>query len=251
MKVGKEEIVGMLMAVEMWVRRDHAAEQRQWQSWMEYIAQRVSGVDGVTAEIRKPTTIANTAGLNIRWSAAQLGINGQEVAKVLFSSEPRIAVSGGRAGGRGPETGISLEAYMMAAGEEKVVADRIHSVLSNGQKSLAAAQPKPPVTDLSGEWLVSITYAASSGEQTLVLKQQGNRLAGTHRGEYLARELTGTIDGDSVSIRSSVDETVIGNSLGFTFTGNVVGDTMAGDLDMGEYLSARWSARRYQYRQGG
>jgi hypothetical protein len=83
------------------------------------------------------------------------------------------------------------------------------------------------------------------------LKQRGNRLAGTHRGEYLARELTGTIDGDSVSIRSSADETVIGNSLAFTFTGKVAGDTMAGDLDMGEYLGARWSARRYQYRQVG
>jgi L-seryl-tRNA(Ser) seleniumtransferase len=48
-----------------------------------------------------------------------------------------------------------------------------------------------------------------------------------------------------------VDETVIGNSLSFTFTGKVSGDTMSGDLDMGEYLSARWSARRYQYRQAG
>jgi L-seryl-tRNA(Ser) seleniumtransferase len=115
-------------------------------------------VDGVTAEIRKPTTIANNPGLSIRWSTAQLGITGQEVARVLFSSGPRIAVSGGRAGGQGTEAGISLEAYMMAAVEEKVVADRIHSVLSNGQKSLAAAQPKPPVTDLIGEWLVSIAY---------------------------------------------------------------------------------------------
>jgi L-seryl-tRNA(Ser) seleniumtransferase len=251
MKVGKEEIVGMLMAVEMWARRDHAAEQRLWQSWMEYIAKRVSSVEGVTAEIRKPTTIANTPGLSIRWSTTKIGITGQEVAKVLFSSEPRIAVSGGRGAARGAETGISLEAYMMAPGEEKVVADRIHAVLSNERQSQAMAQPKPPVTDLSGEWLVSVTYRASAGEQTLVLKQQGNRLAGTHRGEFLARELTGTIDGDSVSIRSSVDETVIGNSLSFTFTGRVSGDTMSGDLDMGEYLSARWSARRYQYRQAG
>jgi len=251
MKVGKEEIVGMLMAVEMWVRRDHEAEQRQWQSWMEYIARRVSAVDGVTTEIRKPTAIANTPGLTIRWNPARLDITGQEMAKTLFTSEPRIALSGGRAAGRGAETGISIEAYMMAPGEEKVVADRIYSVLSRQRKPEGAAQPKPPVADLSGEWLVSLAYAASTGEQTLVLRQQGNRLAGTHRGEYLARELAGVIDGDSVSIRSSVDETVIGNSLTFTFTGKVTGETMSGDLDMGEYLTARWSAKRYQYRQGG
>jgi hypothetical protein len=45
-----------------------------------------------------------------------------------------------------------------------------------------------------------------------------------------------------------VDEIVIGNSLAFTFKGKVAGGTMSGDL--GEYLSVRWSARRYQHRQG-
>jgi len=46
--------------------------------------------------------------------------------------------------GRGSETGISLEAYMMAPGEEKVVADRIHTALSNQRKPRGPAQPKPP-----------------------------------------------------------------------------------------------------------
>jgi hypothetical protein len=39
-----------------------------------------------------------------------------------------------------------------------------------------------------------------------------------------------------------------GDQLSFTFTGKVTGDAMAGTLDMGEYLLAKWTAVRHQYR---
>ena len=38
MKVGKEEAIGMLAAVEMWVKRDHDAEWKQWTGWLDHIA---------------------------------------------------------------------------------------------------------------------------------------------------------------------------------------------------------------------
>ena len=40
LKVGKEDAIGMLMAVEMWVKRDHDAEWKRWTSWLDHIAQR-------------------------------------------------------------------------------------------------------------------------------------------------------------------------------------------------------------------
>src|SRR5262249_44397740 len=54
MKVGKEEAMGMLMAVEMWTKRDHKAETAMWLSWMNNIANRVSKIDGVTTSVREP-----------------------------------------------------------------------------------------------------------------------------------------------------------------------------------------------------
>jgi L-seryl-tRNA(Ser) seleniumtransferase len=92
-----------------------------------------------------------------------------------------------------------------------------------------------------------IEYAASTSEHSLSLQQQDGRIQGVHRGEFVARDLAGTIDGDTVELRSSLPEQAIGNALNFTFTGKVNGDTMSGDLDMGEYLSARWSAKRHRY----
>src|SRR5204863_5075931 len=51
MKVGKEEAIGMLMAVEMWTRRDHKAEWSRWLSWLDAIAKQVTRIDGVTTAV--------------------------------------------------------------------------------------------------------------------------------------------------------------------------------------------------------
>ncbi len=51
LKVGKEDAIGMLMAVEMWVKRDHDAEWKRWTGWLDHISQRVSPIAGVTTTV--------------------------------------------------------------------------------------------------------------------------------------------------------------------------------------------------------
>lgn len=248
MKIGKEEIVGMLAAVEMWVKRDHKAEYEMWTSWMNHIAGRVSAVDGVSAAVRAPQGLSNHSPvLSISWNAAKLGISGQEVARILDTTEPRILLNG--SGGRGAQstqTGVSITAYMMSPGEEKVVADRIHAILSTRRPARAAEPNKPPAADLSGRWAVHIEFAAGSGEHVLHVKQQGTRLIGTHQGNFVARDFSGSISGDEVTIASNIGE-VHGAALSYRFTGKLNGDTISGTLDMGEYLGARFTAKRHVF----
>jgi hypothetical protein len=101
-----------------------------------------------------------------------------------------------------------------------------------------------PTADLSGRWEVDIQYSASGTTHSLHLQQDGNRLQGTHQGNFLSRDISGTIDGDAVSLASTVTERH-GDSLNYRFTGTVAGDTMSGSLSLGEYLGATWTARRY------
>src|SRR5436309_10774926 len=130
MKVGKEEAIGMLMAVEMWTKRDHKAEWSRWLSWLDHIAKRVSTVDGVTTSIAETTELSNrTPSLSIRWDPKRRGITGAALAKHLLDTEPRIATPGGR--DRGGESSISITPYQMSAGDEKIVADRIYATLTN------------------------------------------------------------------------------------------------------------------------
>jgi L-seryl-tRNA(Ser) seleniumtransferase len=253
MKVGKEEVMGMLAAVEMWTRRDHKAEMNQWVSWMEYIAKRVSAVSGVAATVQgEPRELSNRSpGLNIRWDGAKLGITGPELTKILFTTEPRITVGGGgrpRGAGNATETGISITAYMMQPGDEKVVAERLYGLLSNPPRTAPQPAPKAPVADLSGQWDVHIDYIGGASEHTLHLRQQGDQIIGSHQGDYVSRELYGSIDGDSVRFASSYTEEN-GDNLSYEFVGTVSEGAISGSLDLGEYLTAKWSARRHAYRR--
>lgn len=253
MKVGREEVVGMLVAVESWVKRDHDAEWQQWVGRCEHIAKRLSKIDGVTTTVQKePGGRSNRSPrLSVRWDTATLGITGAEVSRLLDTTEPRIALGGG--GGRsragapesGGDTGISITAAMMQPGDEKVVAHRVHQVLSQKHTLKPVEPPRPPAATLSGRWDVEIQYAASSTTHALHLRQDGNTLEGLHQGNFVSREIAGTIDGDAVSLASSVTERQ-GDSLNYRFTGTVSGDTMSGSLSMGEYLDAKWTARRYE-----
>lgn len=244
MKIGKEEIIGALAAVEAWVKRDHKAEWQAMLTRLDHIAKKASSINGVNTEVREPTGLSNRSpGLSIRWDAAKLSITGQQVSHILNTTEPRILVGSSR----GSQNGISITAFNLSPGDERIVADRLYAVLSARRTAQTPELPKQPVADLSGVWDLHIEYAASTGEHSLSLQQHDGRIQGIHRGEFVARDLAGTIDGDTVELRSSLPEQTIGNALNFTFTGNVNGDTMSGELDMGEYLTARWSAKRHHY----
>jgi uncharacterized pyridoxal phosphate-dependent enzyme len=245
-KVGKEEAIGMLMAVEMWVRRDHEAEWARWTSWLDHIARRVTAIDGVTTSIVQPEGLSNkTPSLNVIWEQQRFGIDGERVARLLLDTDPRIALHVARRRLEPSQTGVTITPYMMAAGEERIVADRIHAVLSKPPRELSAPLPSPaaPLGDLTGQWEVRIQYAAGQSTHVLHLAQRGNEISGSHQGDFVSRDLTGTIDGDTVRLRSAYGEQH-GDALMFTFSGKVTGDEMAGQLDMGEYLGASWSARR-------
>jgi uncharacterized pyridoxal phosphate-dependent enzyme len=256
-KVGREETCGMLAAVESWVKRDHAAEWKTWLSWLDAIAKRVSAIDGVKTAVREPTGLSNRSpSLSISWNAEKFHITGEEVAEDLARNKPRIALGaddGGFRRGGGPEpepgtTSISVTAWMMQPGDERIVADRIFGVLSKKRDPKPA--PAAPAANLTGRWDVDIEFFSSKSRHTLHLEQDGNRIQGWHKGDFAVRDLFGTIEGDQVKLRSSSSERGSGDSVIFTFAGALSGGTISGPVFMGEYLNAKFTARRYAYPAG-
>jgi hypothetical protein len=69
----------------------------------------------------------------------------------------------------------------------------------------------------------------------------GNRVEGSHIGRRLQGAVSGTIDGDRVRLRSSLPHE--GTQLAYRFDGRVQGQTIEGEVDLGEYGTARWTAR--------
>ena len=112
--------------------------------------------------------------------------------------------------------------------------------------SLPECPSGAPAFNLSGQWDLEMKFAAITENQTLVFEQEGNQLRGTHIASFAPRDLTGTLYGRDVLIRSSY--TREGVRLNFEFTGTVAGDTMEGQVSMGEYGMASWKAKRRTYR---
>ena len=73
--------------------------------------------------------------------------------------------------------------------------------------------------------------------------QRGSRIEGSHQGDFVTRDLGGSIDGNVVRVASNYPESN-GDALTYTFSGQATADEMSGNLEMGEYRAARWTAKR-------
>jgi len=238
-KVGREEMMGMLAAVEAWTTRDHPGEWKTWLSWLDHIAKKVSTIEGVTTSVFEPTELSNRSPvLNIYWDAAQLNITGEEVAEELGRNKPRVAIGAQTKDGK---TSINITTGQMQPGNDKIVANRIYSVLSQKR------DPKPteleaPSANISGRWDADIEFFSSTSKHTLFIEQDGNWIQGLHKGEFTVRDMRGTVEGNIVKLRS-VDR-LPGDSISFIFSGALAGETISGSIYMGEYRTAKFVAKR-------
>ena len=251
-KVGREETLGMLAAVEAWVKRDHGAEWKTWLSWLDNIAKRVATIESVKTAVREPTELSNKSpSLVITWDSGKLHVTGEEIAEELARTKPRIALGAG-IGGRGSEpvppgtTGVTITAWQMQPGEDKIVADRLQSVLSRKRAPRSSSTEMPaPAGNISGRWDVDVEFFSSRSQHTLYIEQDGNWIQGSHKGDFSVREMAGMIEGDKVTLRS-VDRRP-GNSVTFIFSGVLASGVISGPIHLGEYLTAKFTAKRHVY----
>ncbi len=246
MKVGKEDIMGMLAAVEMWVKRDHDAEWKAWESWLDEIASAVKRVNGVTTEVSQPSGLSNySPRLEIRWNGDGLGMYGDELEKYVYTHDPRMVLAGSRGSRRqGGETSVSIMPWQMAPGDAKVVAEVLGRHLSNPPSSTAQPAGGTPAS-VGGQWDVEIDFTGAPAQHTLFLEQSGDGLLGSHSGDRTSGDVSGWVEGERLHFSSR--HRWEGASFGYTFDGKVHGDSIAGEVDMGEYFTAKFTARRHSY----
>ena len=252
-KVGREETLGMLAAVEAWVKRDHQAEWKTWLSWLDNIGKRVSSIDGIKTALREPTGLGNKSpSLSITWDSTKIHITGEELAEEFARTKPRIALGGGgggrRGGGEPPPpntTGVSITAWQMQPGEDKIVADRLYSALTQKRSPKPTTVPAP-AANITGHWDVDVEYLSSRSQHALYVEQDGNWIQGSHKGDLSVREMTGMIEGDKVTLRST--DRRPGDNVTFIFSGTLAADgTISGPIHLGEYLTAKFTAKRHAY----
>jgi uncharacterized pyridoxal phosphate-dependent enzyme len=122
MKVNKEEMVGMLAAIERFVKLDHAANDREYQRRAEVILKSLTGIKGVTASITVPEVANHVAHVKVVLDPTVTGITGQEISKRLRDGTPSIGVR--------PGDELLIGVWMMQPGDDVVVARRLKDVLT-------------------------------------------------------------------------------------------------------------------------
>ena len=126
MKVNKEELLGMMAAVESYVKRDHAAEWRDWEKRVKTVADTVAPLPGVKTEQFVPEIANAVPHLRITWDESQIKMSAHDVVKKLREGEPAIELR------PGASRGIEVAVWMMQPGEAQIVARRIREVLKAG-----------------------------------------------------------------------------------------------------------------------
>jgi D-glucosaminate-6-phosphate ammonia-lyase len=240
LKVTKEEIAGMLAAVEVWCNgRDMEADFKEWKSWYAHIAERITTVPGVTAEVVPPVRGGPFPTLRVSWDQKKIGLTAAEVGRKMLNGEPRIMT---QASGEG--TSFLIRPVAMKPGEYRIVADRLLQVFSSAPAGSMSAAPASPSANVAGVWDVDIEYQVGAARHKVFLTVNKNAITGTHQGWAYEGDLKGHIDGDQVSFRSTLPAD--GNVLNYSFRGAVSSSGMSGDVEFGEYGRGRWRAVRHQ-----
>lgn len=126
MKVNKEEILGMYVALERYVNQDHDKEWKEWETKIALIENSVKTVPGVTTEVRVPPLGNHTPTLHISWAEDKLKLTDKQLREALRFGTPSIELGGG------PPNAVSVTVFMLKPGQEKTVATRLREELLKG-----------------------------------------------------------------------------------------------------------------------
>ncbi len=124
-KVGKEEIMALVRAVELYVARDHEADQQLWHGYMSRVSKEVRDIPTVKSEIYVPGPGGHPVPyLRVQWDETRLGLSYADCGKQLSEGEPCIEVNVAK-------NEITLASYNLFPGEERIVAWRLREILSD------------------------------------------------------------------------------------------------------------------------
>jgi L-seryl-tRNA(Ser) seleniumtransferase len=124
-KVNKEEMLGMMVAVEAALKRDKDADWREWEKRVKLISDSLAPLKAVKTEMFVPDVTYSVPHLRISWDEAALKISPPEAIRRLRDGEPSIEVRSS------PEDCVEIGVWLLEPGQAQIVARRIHEILKD------------------------------------------------------------------------------------------------------------------------
>ncbi len=228
MKIGKEEMVGAVAAVEQWFARDHEAERHSWRRRLEVIRDHLRPINTLRLDLSE--LVGGVPRLKVDWSQCQPGLSFVELRAELLARRPRILIDDYG----GSDSSTMLNPFALRDGEEVLVAEALHEAFS----AVRPIVSPPPVTDVdvSGEWLAELQFANGPARHRLRLRRQGDRISGAHLAPGSKGDASGMMKGDGFELQAF--HMVEGNTVSYRFVAQECSTArIAGFVELGAAAS--------------
>ncbi|MGL3111830.1 hypothetical protein [Bradyrhizobium sp. BR 1432] len=237
MKVGKEEIVGALAAVEHWfASHDPAAEERRWRMDLELIAGELERDQGIRTVIVEPIGLARVPRLEVRWDTVRYAVHGHQLRELLLTGTPSVMLDDVRATSKS----VIIDPCNLQSGEAQLVAQRMKEELQrasapnvNGHDPIDGEAPL-----LAGRWRLHISFLHRSANHELDLEQTGTKLCGVHRAAMTEAPLSGATEGAGICFASAHPYEAL--QISYRFSGRLGSEGLAGEVALGAATDGHW-----------
>jgi L-seryl-tRNA(Ser) seleniumtransferase len=225
MKVSKEDVIGVLTAVEYWLNeRDEAAALRHWYDDLQEIARHVASVPGTSCEVIDPSGVVRVPVLRVKWKG--IALDGMGLRQRLLDGTPRIMIDDTSA----TASSVTLDPFQFGPGEAAQVGKAVAAALTAAHNLHPATDPAA-ATDVSGDWNVFVKFLHGERKHQLRLQQQGNQLSGRQQSEQFESNVTGKLAEKNVHMEFETRHE--GSAIAYRFEGTVNGGRMEGDVFLG------------------
>ena len=251
MKVSKEDIIGVLAALEYWFEeRDPVEERAKWDADCATIAARVTQIPGAATEVLEPAGVDRVPRLKIVWDHEKYPLDGLALRQRVLDGEPRVMLDDNSA----TENSIAVDPFQLQPGEAEQVGDAVVAALLVSAQAERVPARAPALT-LSGSWELQLDLLHGARMHRLNLEQNGAALSGHQRSTQFDGPVTGGIEGDVV--RFTFGGRYEAATISFHFEGRVGDGAMAGTVELGaasdqnsgivnrsQFGAGEWRARR-------
>jgi len=117
-KVGKEEIIGMVKALELYLDEDQNALTQEWWRRLDTVSKQVVKVEGVSTAYFIPDIANHVPTMQINWDPRRISLTPHEVSDALRKGKPSIVL--GRT-----QIGLEMNSFMLQPGEDQIIAERL------------------------------------------------------------------------------------------------------------------------------
>jgi L-seryl-tRNA(Ser) seleniumtransferase len=250
MKIGKEDIVGIIAALEIWFAEGQDAKCAVWEADLLKIAAALAPIEGIAHELLPPDDGDLQPRLRLNWSPELFRLSAMQLRQLLLDGTPRIMLDDVSAKGNS----VIIEPFSLQPGEAEIVGGAIAKALLQAGDIVAAANEASPAA-LDGKWVFSVAFAREPRVHHVEIAQLGNSLSGLQQSDGFAGPISGKVQGQHVEL--SFEMTYEAAIISYRFDGEMDGDTISGsvslgstttggrgEVSLGQYGRVAWTGRR-------